>query len=178
MADTQVQERPAPPTDEAKLAALREFIDEVKQREHPDSHLIAVLHKTQQLFGYLPNETMDEIAESMQIPTAHIWGVATFYHYFKLTPPGRYEIAICLGTACYVKGAGQILQTLKDELKIDMGEVTEDGLFSLVPARCLGACGLAPVVMIDDKIHGDLTPKKMAQIVKEYRKQAQKEQKQ
>ena len=178
MADTQVQESPATPTKEAKLAELREFIDEVKTREHPDSHLIAVLHKTQALFGYLSNEAMDEIAETMQIPTAHIWGVATFYHYFKLTPPGRYEIAICLGTACYVKGAGQILQTIKDELKIDMGGVTEDGLFSLVPARCLGACGLAPVVMVGEKIHGDLTPKKMVQIIKDYRKQAQKERKQ
>jgi len=175
MAKTQMQDRPALPTEEAKFAELREFIDEVKTKEHPDSQLIAVLHKAQELFGFLSKEAMDEIAESMQIPTAHIWGVATFYHYFKLTPPGRYEIAICLGTACYVKGATHILQAIKDELKIDMGGVTEDGLFSLVPARCLGACGLAPVVMIDEKIHGDLTPRKMVQIIKEYKKQAGKE---
>jgi NADH:ubiquinone oxidoreductase subunit E len=83
-------------------------------------------------------------------------------------------ISICLGTACYVRGAAQILQTLRDELKIDMGQVTPDGLFSLQPARCLGACGLAPVVMIDDKIHGELTPKKMIQILNQYRKQAKK----
>jgi NADH:ubiquinone oxidoreductase subunit E len=100
MAQTQVEGRPTPQTDEEKQAALREFIEEVKTREQPDSHLIAVLHRTQELFGYLPNEAMTEIAEAMQIPTAHIWGVATFYHYFKLTPPGRYEIAICLGSAC------------------------------------------------------------------------------
>ncbi len=176
MVKTQTPEKPAPATDEERLAELREFIDGIKTREQPKSHLIAVLHKTQELYKYLPTQVMDEIALSMQIPTAHIWGVATFYHYFKLTPPGRYEIAVCLGTACYVKGAAQILQTIRDELKIDLGGVTADGVFSLAPARCLGACGLAPVVMIGDKIHGDLTPKKMTQIIKEYRKQAAKEQ--
>jgi NADH:ubiquinone oxidoreductase subunit E len=83
-------------------------------------------------------------------------------------------ISVCLGTACYVRGAAQILDAIKDELKIDVGSVTEDGLFSLQPARCLGACGLAPVVMIDDKIHGDLTPKKITQLIGQYRKQASK----
>lgn len=176
MVKTQTPEKPAPTTDEERLAELRDFIDGIRTREQPKSHLIAVLHKAQELYGYLPTEVMDEISQSMQIPTAHIWGVATFYHYFKLTPPGRYEIAVCLGTACYVKGAAQILQAIKDELKIDFGGVTADGLFSLAPARCLGACGLAPVVMIDEKIHGELTPRKMLQIIKEYRKQAAKEQ--
>jgi NADH:ubiquinone oxidoreductase subunit E len=172
MATTQANDTVA--TDEQKLAQLKEFIGQTQQDEHPDSFLIAVLHKAQELYGYLPVAVMDEIAEEMGIPTAHIWGVATFYHYFNLTPPGQHVISICLGTACYVRGAGQILQTLKDELKIDMGQVTEDGLFSLQPARCLGACGLAPVVMIDDKIHGELTPKKMVQILNQYRKQAKK----
>jgi NADH:ubiquinone oxidoreductase subunit E len=175
MAKTATKERAAPATHDEKLAELREFIAEIQTRENPHSYLIAVLHKAQALYGYVPTHVMDEVAETMNIPTAHIWGVATFYHYFKLTPPGRYEIAICLGTACYVKGAGEILQTIKDELKIDVGGVTEDGLFSLAPARCLGACGLAPVVMIGEKIHGDLTPKKMVQVIKEYRKQAEKE---
>lgn len=172
MATTQANDAIA--TDEQKLAQLKEFIAQTQQDEHPDSFLIAVLHKAQGLYGYLPVAVMDDVAEEMGIPTAHIWGVATFYHYFNLTPPGQHVISICLGTACYVRGAGQILQTLKDELKIDMGQVTEDGLFSLQPARCLGACGLAPVAMIDDKIHGDLTPKKMVQILNQYRKQAKK----
>jgi NADH-quinone oxidoreductase subunit E/NADP-reducing hydrogenase subunit HndA len=156
---------------EEKLAQVRELVAVVKTRENPHSHLITVLHKTQELYGYLPTEVMDEIAQAMEIPASHIWGVATFYHYFKLTPPGKHEIAICLGTACYVKGASQILQIIRDELKIDFGQVTEDGLFSLSPARCLGACGLAPVAMIDGKIHGELTPKKIVQILKEYKKQ-------
>ena len=175
MADTQAPEKLAPVTDEEKLAELREFIDGIKAQEQPKSHLIAVLHKAQELYGYLSTQVMDEVAQSLQIPAAHIWGVATFYHYFKLTPPGRYEIAVCLGTACYVKGAAQILQAIKDELKIDVGGVTEDGLFSLAPARCLGACGLAPVAMIGEKIHGELTTKKIVQILKDYRKQAEKE---
>jgi NADH:ubiquinone oxidoreductase subunit E len=175
MAKIQTKERTAPVTNEEKLHELRAFIAAAKTRENPHSHLISVLHRTQELFGYLPTEMMDEIAQSMEIPTAHIWGVATFYHYFKLAPPGRYVIAVCLGTACYVKGASEILQAIQEELKIDFGQVTPDGLFSLGPARCLGACGLAPVVMIDDKIHGELTPKKIVQVLKEYRKQATKE---
>lgn len=172
MATTQANDAVA--TNEQKLAQLKEFIAQTRKDDHPESFLIAVLHKAQSLYGYLPVSVMDEVAQEMQIPTAHIWGVATFYHYFNLKPPGQHVISICLGTACYVRGAAQILQTLRDELKIDMGQVTEDGLFSLQPARCLGACGLAPVVMIDDKIHGELTPKKMIQILNQYRKQARK----
>ncbi|HNY77090.1 MAG: NADH-quinone oxidoreductase subunit NuoE [Sedimentisphaerales bacterium] len=171
---TTTQANDAIATDDQKLAQLKEFIAQTQKDEHPDSFLIAVLHKAQELYSYLPVPVMDEIAQEMAIPTAHIWGVATFYHYFNLTPPGQHVISICLGTACYVRGAAQILQTLRDELKIDMGQVTPDGLFSLQPARCLGACGLAPVVMIDDKIHGELTPKKMIQILNQYRKQAKK----
>jgi NADH:ubiquinone oxidoreductase subunit E len=169
------EQRPLPATHEEKLAELKTHMAEIQKQENPQSQLISILHKAQALYGYLPNAVMDEIAQTMGIPTAHIWGVATFYHYFKLTPPGRYEIALCLGTACYVKGAAQILQAVKDELKIDFGGVTEDGVFSLAPARCLGACGLAPVAMIGDKIHGDLTPKKVVQILKDYRKQAEKD---
>lgn len=171
---TQTQEQKTPLTDEQKLTQVKEFIAEVKTKEYPDSYLIAVLHRTQELYGYLPTDVMDEIAQEMEIPTAHIWGVATFYHYFNLTPPGEHVISVCLGTACYVRGAAEILQTVKDELKIDIGEVSEDGLFSLQPARCLGACGLAPVVMIDETIHGELTPKKVTQLLNQYRKQAKK----
>jgi NADH-quinone oxidoreductase subunit E/NADP-reducing hydrogenase subunit HndA len=151
---------------------LTEFIDSVKNKEHSESYLIAVLHKAQNLYGYLPREVMDDIAQQMRIPTAHIWGVATFYHYFNLTPPGKYPISVCLGTACYVKGASQILDAIKNELKIDLGQVTEDRLFSLQLARCLGACGVAPVVMIGDKIHGEMTPQKVVEVINQYRKAA------
>jgi NADH-quinone oxidoreductase subunit E/NADP-reducing hydrogenase subunit HndA len=174
MATTETTGAATSATGDERLTQLKAYIAETQQNEHADSFLIAVLHRAQELYGYLPVDVMDAIAEEMGIPTAHIWGVATFYHYFNLTPPGQHVISICLGTACYVRGAGQILQTLKDELQIDVGEVTPDGLFSLQPARCLGACGLAPVVMIDDKIHGELTPKKMVQLINQYRKQAKK----
>ena len=174
MATTDTTGKTTPATDDERLAQLKEYIAEARQKENPDSFLIAVLHRCQELYGYLPVEVMDEVADAMEIPTARIWGVATFYHYFNLTPPGQHVISVCLGTACYVRGAGQLLQAIKDELKIDVGEVTQDGLFSLQPARCLGACGLAPVVMIDDKIHGELTPKKMVQLINQFRKQAKK----
>jgi NADH:ubiquinone oxidoreductase subunit E len=161
-------------TDEKKMAELKEFINSCKDKENPDSFLIGVLHKAQSIYGFLPQNVMDEVAQEMQIPTAHIWGVATFYHYFNLTPPGKHVVSVCLGTACYVKGAEQILEAIKNELHIGMGGITEDGLFSLQPARCLGACGLAPVVMIDDKIHGELTPRKTIELLSQYRKEAAK----
>ena len=161
-------------TDEKKMAELKEFIRSCTGRENPDSYLIAVLHKAQTIYGFLPQNVMDEIAEEMQIPTAHIWGVATFYHYFNLTPPGKHVISVCLGTACYVKGAEQVLEAIKNDLHINVGQVTKDGLFSLQPARCLGACGIAPVVMIDDKIHGELTPRKTIELLNQYRKEAAK----
>ncbi|MDD5644259.1 MAG: NADH-quinone oxidoreductase subunit NuoE [bacterium] len=154
-----------------KIAELKKYISDISGKtDKPESYLIAVLHRAQNLFGYLNREVMDEIAVIMNIPASHIWGVATFYHYFKLKPQGRHSISICLGTACYVKGAGNILEAVKKELGIGLGETTEDGLFSLHEARCLGACGLAPVVMIDDKIYGELTTQKITEIISGYRK--------
>jgi NADP-reducing hydrogenase subunit HndA len=155
---------------DAKMTELKAFMADCAKRERSESNLIAILHKAQELYGYLSIEVMDEIALTMSIPTAHIWGVATFYHYFNLKPRGKHTIAVCLGTACYVKGAEDVLDAIKEELKISFGETTEDKLFSLAEARCLGACGLAPVIMIDDKIYGELTPKKVVEILKNYRK--------
>ena len=155
-----------------KMAALRDYMAEVSTKEYAESYLIAVLHKAQGLFGYVPREVMDEVAEALQIPTAHIWGVATFYHYFNLAPIGRHTVSVCMGTACYVKGAGQVLETLKKELGVDVGRTTEDNLFTLQEARCLGACGIAPVIMVDDKIYGELDTKKTIEIINQYRKAA------
>jgi NADH:ubiquinone oxidoreductase subunit E len=157
-------------TEDRNMTELRLFMEQMKNTEHPESQLIAILHKAQQLYGYLNNEVMDEVALTMRIPTAHIWGVATFYHYFNLSPKGAHSISVCLGTACYVKGAEEILQVIKEDLKIELGQTTQDKLFTLQEARCLGACGLAPVIMIDDKIYGELTPKKAIEILKKYRK--------
>ncbi|MFA5424659.1 MAG: NADH-quinone oxidoreductase subunit NuoE [Phycisphaerae bacterium] len=159
-------------TEDQKQTELNEFITAAKQKPRSDSHLIAVMHKAQELYGYLPLVVIDDIAVRMEVPRARVWGVATFYHYFNLKPQGKYTISVCLGTACYVKGASDVLKAIKDKLGIEMGETTEDGLFSLAPARCLGACGLAPVAMFGDKIHGELTPKKVSQLIDQYRKKA------
>lgn len=152
---------------------LKAFIADCSKKEYPDSYLIAVLHKVQGMFGYLPRGVMDMVAELMQIPTAHIWGVATFYHYFNLKPVGKHIVSVCMGTACYVKGASEVLDTLKRELNISVGQTTEDRLFTLQEARCLGACGIAPVIMIDDKIYGELDSKKVITLINQYRKAAQ-----
>lgn len=153
---------------------LTEFIAAVRGKPNYESYLIAVLHKAQQLYGYLERSVMDAIAGEMNIPTAHIWGVATFYHFFKLKPQGKHAISVCLGTACYVKGAQQVLDAVKNELKISIGETSEDGLFTLQETRCVGACGLAPVAMIDDKVYGSLSPKKIIDVLKSYRYNQQK----
>lgn len=155
---------------EDKKTVLKEFMTRIKSEAHPESQLIAILHKAQELYGFLNQEVMDEIALTMNVPTAHIWGVATFYHYFNLKPRGEHTISVCLGTACYVKGAATVLETVKKELKVNVGETTQDNLFTLSETRCLGTCGLAPVMMIDDKVYGNLTPKKIVEILNSYRK--------
>jgi NADH:ubiquinone oxidoreductase subunit E len=161
-------------TTDEKITELKAVMELYKSRQHPESQLIAILHKAQQLYGYLDKEVMEVIAEEMNIPTAHIWGVATFYHFFNLKPPGKHSISVCLGTACYVKGAQEVLRAIKEELQIDFGETTQDRVFTLQEARCLGACGLAPVAMIDDKIFGELTAEKIVEILRKYKKAAEK----
>ena len=153
-----------------KMDQLLAFIDEVSQKDHAESYLIAVLHKAQALYGYLPQDVMDRVADKMQIPTAHIWGVATFYHYFNLKPVGKHIVSVCMGTACYVKGADKVLEALKKELGIQVGQTSEDKLFTLQEARCLGACGIAPVIMIDDKIYGELDSAKTIDLIRQHRK--------
>ncbi|MBT9148557.1 MAG: NADP-reducing hydrogenase subunit HndA [Syntrophomonadaceae bacterium] len=130
------------------------------------SALIPALHKAQELFGYLPREAVEEISSHLNIPTSHIWGVETFYHYFSLKPRGKHIISVCLGTACYVRGAGRILDKIKDVLGIEPGETTPDRLFTLEATSCLSCCGLAPVMMINEKVYGELTTKKVSTILK------------
>ena len=162
-------------TEDTRKTELRDYLGGLKGVERSESNLIAVLHRVQEIYGYMSREALDEVALNMNIPTAHIWGVATFYHYFKLKKPGRHVISICLGTACYIKGVKEILEKLREELNVDIGGVSPDGLFGLEEARCLGACGLAPVMMIDGKIFGTLTAKRVSEILQEYRKRAEKQ---
>jgi len=153
---------------------VAEYIETCRNEPHPESHLIAVLHRVQDEFGYLAPEHLDAVAQLLQVPAAKVSGVATFYHYFRLKPRGRYIIRICLGTACYVKGADRLAQRLKEELGIDYGETTKDGLFSLEASRCLGTCGLAPVLMINETIHGQVTPDQVPAILERYVEDARK----
>ena len=144
------------------------FIEKCLKDEHPDSLLIAVLHKVQEEFGYLSQESMDAVSVLMQIPTAKISGVATFYHFFNLKKKGKYVISVCMGTACHVKGADKIIQKLEDELGINLGETTKDGLFTIEEARCLGTCALAPVMKINEDIHSQVTVDQIPKILEHY----------
>jgi len=148
---------------------LRDFIDLCLKDERPESQLIAVLHKVQLHFGYLPRNILDEVAQLLQIPTATISGVASFYHFFRLTPRGKYSISVCLGTACFVKGAEKILEALQNELGITIGETTADGMYSLENARCIGVCALAPVITINDRVYGQVTPQQIPALLNEIR---------
>jgi NADH:ubiquinone oxidoreductase subunit E len=162
---------------EALTPEIVEYIDACAKDEHATSHLISVLHKVQGHFGYLGREQMDAVAQLLQVPAAKVTGVATFYHFFRLEPRGRFVINVCLGTACYVKGAERVADKLCGELGIQFGETTKDGLFSLEGTRCLGTCGLAPVVMVEDKVYGDMTPDQIPALIEKYVFTAQREDK-
>lgn len=137
--------------------------------------LITVLQKTQDIYGYLPKEAIEKISDRMNIPKSEIMGVGTFYTQFRFQPVGKYLIMLCQGTACHVNSSQLILETIKDELHINDGETTEDGLFSLKCVACLGCCSLSPVMMINDNTYGSLTPDKTKQILKELREAAERE---
>ncbi|MFO7843681.1 MAG: NADH-quinone oxidoreductase subunit NuoE [Bacteroidales bacterium] len=141
-----------------------------KSFNNESNELINVLHKTQEHFGYLPAEIQEAVAQEMNIPVAKVYGVVTFYSFFTMLPKGKYPISICTGTACYVRGADNVLQEFKRQLGIEVGETSEDGEFSLSCLRCVGACGLAPVVLVGDKTYGRVAPDGVKAILDEYKK--------
>ncbi len=145
-----------------------QYIEECKKEPNPESKLIKVLQMVQNHYGYLGETQMDAVAELLQVPMTKVSGVATFYHFFRIVPRGKYLINVCLGTACYVKGAERIVDKLKEELGIQFGETTKDGLFSLEETRCLGCCGLAPVIKINDQVFGQVTPDKIPAILEHF----------
>jgi len=156
-----------------KLAGIKElktFIKESKQLHDNQGALMNVLHKVQQIFGYIPREAMDVVSEELEVPTAHIYGMATFYNYFSLKPRAKYSISVCKGTACYVAGGARLLERMQEELKIKLGEVTPDGLFSLNITRCLGCCGLSPVVQVNEEVFVRLVPEKIPGILEKFKK--------
>lgn len=130
--------------------------------------IIQVLHEAQEIYGYLPIEVQKIISTELNVPLAEIYGIVTFYSQFSLNPKGEYQIGVCLGTACYVKGSGEILEEIKEILGIDVGECTPDGKFSIDATRCIGACGLAPVITINDDVYGRLKPGEVGEILKKY----------
>ncbi len=139
-----------------------------KEFNNDPGELINVLHKAQSIFGYLPAEVQEIIAQELNISLAKVYGVVTFYSFFTMQPKGLHPISICMGTACYVRGAEKVLEEFKRTLKIQVGETTPDGKFSLSCLRCVGACGLAPVVTIGEKVYGRVAPDGVKDILKEY----------
>ncbi|RKX97118.1 NADH-quinone oxidoreductase subunit NuoE family protein [Palaeococcus sp. (in: euryarchaeotes)] len=141
-------------------------LDYIYNYEPNPSSLIPLLQKTQENFGYLPREALEEISRYLKVPLTRVYGVATFYAQFRFEPLGKYVVRICHGTACHVNGAVNISQAIKEEVGIEEGQTTEDGLITLERVACLGCCSLAPVIMINDKVFGKLTPEKVRKLMK------------
>ncbi len=150
---------------EKDIAKIKEICDFFDNKE---GELISVLHRCQGEFGYLPPEIQDVVSEFMNIPVAKIYGVVTFYSFFTMKPKGKHPISICTGTACYVRGAEKVLDEFKKELNLKVGETSADGKFSLSSLRCVGACGLAPVVLVGEKTYGRVSPDGVKEILAAY----------
>ena len=147
---------------------LEKILDKYTQDK---SNLIQILNEVQEGYGYIPEKAQMRISEYLSMPMAEIYGVITFYSRFTLKPKGKYHIAVCLGTACFVKGSEKILDRVKQKLGIDVGETTKDGKFSIEATRCIGACGLAPVFTINNEVHGKATVKKVDEVLDKYMKE-------
>ncbi len=149
---------------------LDKYITEQKNAnpDHVQSALIPVLHYVQDRYGYVPSRAANHVAQALGVPTVYVWGVASFYSYFSLVPKGVYTVRVCTGTACYVRGSGAVLEEFARQLEVKPGETTADGLFTLEEARCLGACGQAPVVMVNDEVHAKVTREDVQTIVALY----------
>lgn len=159
--------------EQAKLSctAIQKITKICQDNNNDPGELINVLHQTQGELGYLPREAQEIVAKCLGIPATKVNGVVSFYAFFTEKPKGKYPISVCLGTACYVRGSDKILDEVKNVLGIDVGETTSDGIFSLDCLRCVGACGLAPVMMVGSKVYGNLDPKDVKKILEseEYR---------
>lgn len=152
-------------TNEEMFKELDDFIDSLNS---DPKELIAILHRAQDIFGYLPMVVQTHIARKLNINVSKVYGVVSFYSFFSMKPKGENVIAICLGTACFVRGSGKILERVEELLGIKNGETTPDGKFTITTLRCVGACGLAPVMQINDKTYGNITPEDVERILAEY----------
>ncbi len=154
------------PDNNEKFQELQKVIEELK--DQPGA-LMPVMQRAQGIFGCVSLDVQKAIAEGLGVTLSEVYGVATFYSQFKLKPAGKYVISVCLGTACYVKGSQKVLERLTEELKVEVGDTTDDGLFTLQATRCLGACGLAPVLTVNDEVYGRLKPDDIPGIISKYR---------
>lgn len=150
---------------ESKWEELYKIIDAHRGQE---SALIEVLHQAQELIGYLPQQVQEVIAKGLNVPLSDVFSVISFYHHFNIKPKGKYQVSVCKGTACYVKGAPEIIERLEHDLGIKAGDSTDDGKFSLEVVRCLGACGLGPVMTVNQQAHGLLKPDTAVNALKQY----------
>lgn len=148
---------------------FKELENYILTLEDKKSSLIIILHKAQEIFGYIPEEVQEFIAEKIEVPVSKVYGVVSFYNFFSMEPKGKYPISVCTGTTCYVRGAEKILEALQKELGLKLGGVTEDGLFSLDSLRCVGACGLAPVMLVGKDVHGKVKPEDVKKIIENYK---------
>jgi len=153
---------------ESGITFSQELVDHIEEWRDKPGNLIMILHRVQEEFGFIPRDAAKKVAKMLNVPLAKIYGVITFYHYFKLNKPGKYNIQVCMGTACYLKGGEDILDELEKLLGIGVNQVTEDGQFSIEAVRCVGACGLAPVVIVGQNVFGKLTKDKLPEILAKY----------
>lgn len=156
------------PSEEYTEEMAKQLDDIIARYKKKPGSLIPVLQQAQELIGYLPPSVQRHIARGLNLPVSEVHGVVSFYSFFTMKPKGKHNIRVCLGTACYVKGAEEIVKKLKDRLNIDIGGITSDRKFSMEAVRCLGACGLAPVVVIDKDTHGSVNPVKATDLLKDY----------
>jgi len=147
---------------------VEQLVEVCREFNNSPGELINVLHKAQGIFGYLPAEVQEIVARELNVSVAKVYGVVTFYSFFTMIPKGENPISICMGTACYVRGGEKVLDEFRRKLKIEVGQTTPDGKFSLNCLRCVGACGLAPVVMVGDKTYGRVSPDGVQEILSEF----------
>lgn len=159
-------------TTEGKVETIdfsKELLNFIEEWKSKPGNLIMILHRVQQEFNYLPRAAVIKLSQMIGVPLAKIYGVVTFYHYFKLTKPGKYNIQVCMGTACYLKGGDDLMQELENVLGIGVGQVSDDGLFSYEAVRCVGCCGLAPVAVVAGEVYGKLVADKIPEILGKYK---------